>query len=195
MNSKEAIIQKIIDDAEAVARNNIAVAEETAGQILDRAKRDVEKFDLANVGKSEAIYDDALSRSEVVANLDCKKALLNAKKALVDKAFEEAADELAADKKNYLTLIEKMIASCCEDGDEVVVCERDDKIITKKFVADLSKKVGKKISRSNEFGDFKGGVILSGKNYDKNLTLDLELSLIRESIESKIVEILFGSKN
>lgn len=194
MNNKEAIIQKIIDDAEKVAQSNIDEAEKTAAQIFDRAKREVEKYKDDNLTKADDLYADALERSKVVSNLDCKKLLLNAKKATIDKAFQEAVDDIMKDKKGYLSLIEKMISSCAEDGDKVVICKDDEKVITKKFVSDLAEKTGKKISLSKDFGDFKGGVILEGKNYDKNLTLELELSAIRQDTEKKISEILFGNK-
>ena len=194
MNNKEAIIQKILDDAEQVARSNIDEAEKTARQIKERAEREVEKFKQENLTKADDLYADALERSKVVSNLDCKKLLLNAKKATIDKAFAEAVDDIMKDKKGYLSLIEKMISSCAEDGDTVVICKEDEKVITKKFVTDLAAKIGKKVTLSKDFGDFKGGVILEGKNYDKNLTLELELSAIRQETESKISKILFGGK-
>lgn len=192
MNNKDAIIQKIMDDAGKVAEGNIKEAQDTASQIFARAQKEIDKLEAANEGKAEALYQDALSRSAVVANLDCKKLMLNAKKDVVNKVFDEALDMFVADKKEYLALVESMICSCCEDGDEVVICERDGKVITKKFISDVSKKTGKKLTLSENFGDFKGGVLLMGSNYDKNLTLDLEFESVRESIESKIVEILFG---
>lgn len=195
MNNKEAIISKIIDDAEKAAESNIQEAEDTAAQILARAQKEVDKFSDANAGKADALYNEALSRSAVVANLDCKRLLLNAKKQVVAKVFEEAADEIKADKKSYLALVEKMILACCDDKDEVVVCESDDKIFTKKFISDVSKKAGKSLTKSATFGDFKGGVMLVGKNFDKNLTLDLELEEVKQNIESETVEILFGGKN
>ena len=195
MNNKDAIIQKIIDDAGKVAEGNIREAEETASQILARARKEIDRFDAANEGKADALYNDALSRSAVVANLDCKKLMLNAKKDVINKVFDEAAEVISSDKKAYLSLIESMICSCCEDGDEVVICERDAKVITKKFIGDISKKIGKKLTLCATFGEFKGGVLLIGKNYDKNLTLDLELQSVREKTESQIVDILFGGNN
>lgn len=192
MNNKEAIIQKIIDDAGAVVDANIAKANDTANQILSRAQRQVDRFVDSNSGRTDELYNEALKRSEVVANLDVKKLLQGKKKAIIDMAFNDALDAIKADKKTYLALVEGMILSCCEDGDEVIIAQEDDKIITKKLVADIAKKSKKSLKKSDEFGDFKGGVILSGKNYDKNLTLELELSLIKEKIESNIDSILFG---
>ena len=192
MNNKEAIIQKIIDDANTVVNANIAEANDTAGQILARAQRQVDRFIESNSGRTDKLYQEALERSQVVANLDVKKLLQGKKKEIIDMAFDEALDAIKADKKTYLALIEGMILSCCEDGDEVVIAMEDDKVITKKLIADLAKKSKKSLKKSDEFGDFKGGVILSGKNYDKNLTLELELSLIKEKIESNIDSILFG---
>ena len=192
MNNKEAIIQKIIDDAHAVADANIAKANDTANQILSRAQRQVDRFVESNSHRTDELYNEALERSGVVANLDVKKLLQGKKKSIIDMAFDEALDAIKADKKTYLALIEGMILSCCEDGDEVVIAQSDDKVITKKLIADIAKKSKKSLKKSDEFGDFKGGVILSGKNYDKNLTLELELSLIKEKIESNIDGILFG---
>lgn len=195
MNNKEAIIRKIIDDADAVAEANVAKADETANQILARAQKQVDKYVEENSQKADKLYQEALQRGEIVANLDCKKILQSAKKAIIDKAFDEVLDAVVADKKTYLALVQKMILSCCENGDVVVTAKGDDKLITKKLIADLAKKSGKSLKKSDEAGDFKGGVILLGVKYDKNLTLELELSAIREKIESKIDEILFGSKN
>lgn len=192
MNNKEAIIQKIIDDAKAVARANIAEANDTANQILARAKRQIDKFVDSNSGRTDELYQQAVERRQVVANLDVKKLLQGKKKQIIDMAFDEALDAIKADQKTYLALVEKMILFCCEDGDEVVIAKDDDKIITKKLIADLAKKSKKSLKKSDEFGDFKGGVVLSGKNYDKNLTLELELSLIKEKIESNVDLILFG---
>ncbi|MDE5756437.1 MAG: hypothetical protein K2I23_05035, partial [Clostridia bacterium] len=139
MNNKEAIIQKIIDDAKAVADANIAEANDTANQILARAKRQVDRFVENNSDKADELYQQALERSEVVANLDVKKLLQGKKKQIIDMAFDEALDAVKADKKTYLALVEGMILSCCEDGDEVIVAEDDDKVITKKMIADLAK--------------------------------------------------------
>ncbi|MCX4362498.1 MAG: V-type ATP synthase subunit E family protein, partial [Clostridia bacterium] len=191
----EAFIQNIIDAAEAVAAANIGEANDTASQILGRAQRQVDKFIETNAQKADEKYADALKRSQVVSNLDVKKLVQGAKKKVIDKVFEEALEAIKADKKRYLALLEGMILSCCEDGDEVVPAMGEDKLITKKFVSDLSKKSGKSLKKSESEGDFKGGVMLSGKNYDKNLTLELELTLIREKLESKIDAILFGSKD
>lgn len=194
MNNKEAIIQKIIDDANAQAQKNLDEANETAAQIIARAQKQADRYLADNSDKEDMLYNESLQRGEVVAGLDCKKILQGAKKQIIDKAFDEALQAVVDDKKTYLALLQAMILSCCESGDEVIVASGDDKIVTKKLIADLAKKSGKSIKKSEELGDFKGGVILSGEKYDKNLTLELELSLIKEKLESKIEEILFGGK-
>ena len=194
MNNKEAIIQKIIDDAKATAQKNLDEANETAAQIISRAQRQADKYVADNAHKEGELYRESIQRGQVVAGLDCKKIFQGAKKAIIDRAFDEALQAVIDDKKTYLALVQAMILSCCESGDEVIIAKSDDKLITKKLIADLAKKSGKSIKKSEEFGYFKGGVILSGERYDKNLTLELELSLIREKIESKVDEILFGGK-
>ena len=72
------------------------------------------------------------------------------------------------------------------------LAKEDKDIITSDVVAKISKKINKKLSLSNEFGDFDGGVILSGEKFDKNLTFALEFSMLREESEAELAKILFG---
>lgn len=49
-----------------------------------------------------------------------------------------------------------------------------------------------KLTLDKEYAPIKGGVILVGKDYDKNLSLDLEMQTLREECESEIAAVLFG---
>ena len=80
MNNKEAIIQKIIDDANAAAQKNLDEAREKAAQIIGRAQKQADKYVADNAHREEQLYKESLQRGEVVAGLDCKKILQGAKK-------------------------------------------------------------------------------------------------------------------
>ena len=107
-------------------------------------------------------------------------------------AFDRAAEILRADKKKYCDLVGKMIASSAEDGDKVRVSEADKEVLDKAFVESVAKKRKIKITLDKEYAPIKGGVILVGKNYDKNLSLDLELQTLREECEGEVAKVLFG---
>ena len=56
----------------------------------------------------------------------------------------------------------------------------------------VAKKCKIKLTLDKEYAPIKGGVILVGKDYDKNLSLDLEMQTLREECESEIAAVLFG---
>ncbi len=192
MNGKQAIIDKILGDANAKAESIAAAASEKAGEIASQAEKEAQRVIEEEAAKKKAAYDTVIANSAVVANLDCKKALLTAKTLLIGKAFGRAAELLRADKKKYCDLVGKMIASAAEDGDKVRISEQDKDVLTKDFVEKVAKKCKVKLTLDKEYAPITGGVILIGKNYDKNLSLDLELETLREECESEVSGILFG---
>ena len=78
-----------------------------------------------------------------------------------------------------------------EDGDTVIISEIDKTRITQKFIDDMAKKLGIKLTLAKEYGTFNGGVILAGKNSDKNFSFDMELMSIKEECETQIADMLF----
>lgn len=192
MNGKQAIIDKIIGDANAKAALIAEEAKAKCDAIAEKAEKTAADVIAEGEAKKKAAFDTVVANSAVVANLDCKKALLTAKTELVGKAFDRAAEILRADKKKYCDLVGKMIAAAAEDGDKVRVCKEDVDVLTKAFVESVAKKCKKKLTLDKEYAAIIGGVILVGKDYDKNLSLDLELQTMREECEGEIAAVLFG---
>lgn len=192
MNGKQAIIDKIIGDANAKAEQIAAEAKQKADAIAAKAAESAQSVIADGEAKKKAAYDTVISNSAVVANLDCKKALLTAKTELIGEAFDRAVEILRADKKKYCDLVAKMIASVAEDGDKVRVAECDKDVLNKAFVDSVAKKCKVKLTLDKEYAPVKGGVVLIGKNYDKNLSLDLELQTLREECEGEVAAVLFG---
>ncbi len=192
MNGKQAIIDKIIGDATAKAEQIAAEALEKADAIAKKAEETAQGIIAEGESKKKAAFDTVIANSAVVANLDCKKSLLTAKTGLIGDAFGRAAEVLRADKKKYCDLVGKMIALGAEDGDKVRIAEQDKEILTKSFVDSIAKKCKIKLTLDKKYAPIAGGVILVGKNYDKNLSLDLELQTLREECEGEVASVLFG---
>lgn len=189
MSGKEAIIERIIADAQDQANDIVSEAQTAAKDICAAAESKVK----ANRQKAtEKLIEDGeeiLRRRMSVANLDAKKSRLFAKQKLLETVFDEAREAvLALDDEKYLLLIEKLIKGFSAEGETVTIAERDKKRITKKFLDGF----GKKLTLSDSFGDFDGGIMLSKDGYDKNLTLDVLLDESRERVENKVAETLFG---
>lgn len=192
MNSSKVILDKIINDNTAIINENIKKANDTASEIISKAQADADAQVADFKSGLKAEYNEILRRGEVVANLDAKKILMSAKSKAVDNLFQKTLEQLALlDKKKYLAIIENLLKKYAEDGDIVIISSQDKGKITQKFVDDIAKKMGIKLSLAKDFGSFNGGVILAGKNSDKNLSFDMELLQLREECETQISSMLF----
>lgn len=194
MDGQQKIIDKILSDAK-----------HDAGEMLSEALKKAEALVAAKQSEADAEYDlsveearkageEVVRRRLTVADLEVKKLLLSAKKQAVDEAFEESLKKLLAlPKEEYTVLVGSMIASAADDGDVVVISENDKNVLTKAFFDKISAKIGKKLTLSDTFGNFKGGVMLLGKGVDKNLTFESELALFRDEVEPEVAKIMFSN--
>ena len=194
MDGQQKIIDKILSDAK-----------HDAGEMLSEALKKAEALVAAKQAEADAEYDlsveearkageEVVRRRLTVADLEVKKLLLSAKKQAVDEAFEESLKKLLAlPKEEYTALVGSMIASAADDGDVVVISENDKTVLTKAFFDKISAKIGKKLTLSDTFGNFKGGVMLLGKGVDKNLTFESELALLRDEVEPEVAKIMFSN--
>lgn len=189
--AKDAIIKKIISDAELKSQEIVSEATKNSEAKISAAKKKAE--DILNKAKNDSVTlkHDILVRQKTVADLDKRKVLLNAKQEVIDEVFSEALKELVSLKKEeYLDIITRLIKQYSEDGDEIIK-GKGDKHITNEYVENLSKELKKKLSLSKEEGNFNGGIMLSQKGCDKNLTFEALLRLSRDENEYKVAEILF----
>ena len=194
MDGQQKIIDKILSDAT-----------HDAGEMLSEALKKAEALVAAKQSEADAEYDlsveearkageEVVRRRLTVADLEVKKLLLSAKKQAVDEAFGESLKKLLAlPKEEYTALVGSMIASAADDGDVVVISENDKNVLTKAFFDKISAKIGKKLTLSDTFGNFKGGVMLLGKGVDKNLTFESELALLRDEVEPEVAKIMFSN--
>lgn len=192
MNGLDNIIKKIGDDAQAVVDT---IHSETAAHIEainSETEKQCESI-RAEADKQIAARIDEIARSrETVTDLDIKKGLLGMRREIIDSVFKKVADALhALPTEKYLALISGMLSDAAEDGDVVVVSEADKKLVTADFIAKESKRLKKKLTLADEYGDFSGGIILRSQGFDKNLTVEVETEMLREEIETKIAELLF----
>lgn len=194
MDGQQKIIDKILSDAK-----------HDAGEMLSEALKKAEALVAAKQSEADAEYDlsveearkageEVVRRRLTVADLEVKKLLLSAKKQAVDEAFGESLKKLLAlPKEEYTALVGSMIASAADDGDVVVISENDKNVLTKAVFDKISAKIGKKLTLSDTFGNFKGGVMLLGKGVDKNLTFESELALLRDEVEPEVAKIMFSN--
>lgn len=190
--SKEAIVEKIISDAHLKADSIVAEANAKADEIIAKAAEECKEYLYSTKSETDRMVLDVDARSKTVAELDAKKLTLAAKTKVLDVVYERVLENLRnLDEKTYSDLIFAMLDNA-KDGDVVTISRREKDIVTEASLAEFAKKKGIKLTLSDKFGDFDGGLILSEDGVDKNFTFEVEVALLKEQTEAKTAKEIFG---
>ena len=192
MSKEEAIVSKILRDADEKAEAILKDAHDKAGEMIAIANADGRDRRREAETQASLKIPELKRRSASVAELEVKKLALAARQEILGETFDKTLDKLCALPDNeYLSLIESMIKAVASDGDVVVISSRDEKRITAAFIAKIAKEKGISLKLSSSFGDFKGGVVLESAGCDKNMSFEVELASLRETLEPKVSAKLF----
>ncbi len=191
MEGKDAIIAKIISDAEKKAAENVYIAEEYAATVKEQAKTWAEEYSAAQEKALKTETEEIIARRKIVAGLDVRKNTLKTKQDILDEIYNRAEQKLCElNKKQYLSLILAKIDEYADDGDEVLLsC---DGVVSEKDITESEVAKSKKLTVSKKQGKFKGGVMLVGKICDKNLTFHEIILAEKENNSSLLAKKLFG---
>lgn len=191
MEGKEAIIAKIISDAEKKAQENLRLAEEYALSVREQADFWAKEYSSAQEKTLKAETEDIIARKKIVAGLDVRKNILKTKQDILDEIYTRAEQKLCkVDKKTYLKLVLDRIEAFADEGDEVVLsC---DGVISESDITESEVAKRKKITVYKKQGNFKGGVMLIGKICDKNLTFHEIILAEKEKNAPLTAKKLFG---
>ena len=191
MSGTESIIKKILQDAHDKAKCILETAEYERGLALSSAKDWVDDYLKKERENLKKECKDVVDRRLTLAQLDGRKLLLQTKQKLIEEVFSVALNTLKKlPKKEYFVLVMKNIEKHAETGDTIVLSH--DGVLTEKDFSDKSVIKEKSLIISGERGDFDGGVLLVGKNCDKDLSFKSLLDEKRESVILSITESLFG---
>lgn len=196
MDGKEAIINGITEKAEREAAALVASAQAERDELLAQVKAEEERKRESALESARASAQSVLSRRETICNLESRKSALAAKQQVIDAAFGESVKKILNMTDHiYREFIGGLIEKYAEDGDRVIVAERDAKRLHAEWLQETAGKCKKHITLAEEHHDGKGGIILCGKECDKNLTLETMLKSLRESSLSAVAKRLFGAEN
>lgn len=191
--SKEAIIDKIIGDAQAKADSFIADAKEKADEILSLSAEQCKAYLATSQTETYRMCEDVEARAKTVADLDARKLQLGAKSQILNRVFERALEKLKdLDGDRAKELLFAMLDKVAEDGDVVTVCESEKDLLTKDEISAFAEQKGITLTLADEYGNFDGGLILTGKGVDKNLTYNVEIDALRDEVETEIAKEIFG---
>lgn len=181
MVGKQKLIDEILSSAKktATAMVDEATAEQTEALAALRAQLDAAQAESLKL--SDKAADDRYAGQVKLGDLEAGKELLRAKQRCVAAVYDGVREKiLSAPDAEYLALLQKLVVSVCEDGDEVIAAKSDGKRVTAAWVKKVSAAAKKKLTLSKEQGDFAGGVILRNARYDRDLSVDEIVEELKE---------------
>lgn len=189
--SEQAIVERIISDAEEEARQIISDAEEKAKATIAEANVRVERNKQGTEAEVKAKAQSIFDGKAATARLDGAKILLGEKRGVIDALYSRALEKLLGlGETETLSLCTRLLTEYAEEGDELVFAEN---FRYEKSVAALPIVKEKKLKISKEHAAIDGGMILSGKNSDKNLSYGAILAMDREEQQARIASVIFDS--
>ncbi len=195
MDGKEAIIAEIIEKAEKSAEALIADANAERDEILKKVESEESARKQTALDSAREAAEAVISRRATLSGLETRKAELAAKQNLINAAFEEAAKKILNMTDHiYREFIGEFVVKYADDGDKIIIAERDEKRLHAEWLDSLCRKTGKSLSFSEDKHKGKGGIILSGKLSDKNFTLETMMGRLRENCLTDVAKKLFKGK-
>lgn len=181
-------------------------ADGEAAAILRDGQERADRLRAEYEARAEAEAADILSRGERAARereegldaltrLECRKAALAAKQALVDRAFDLARQRLLSlPQEEYAALLAGLAARASSTGwEELILSPADRARVGKAVVSAANRAVpGGHLTLSEQTRPISGGFILRGGGVEVNCAFDALLQLRREELAGAAAEALFG---
>lgn len=186
---REAIVERILSDANAEAAAIVREAEERAASVVAAAAARAEQGRRESEAEAKKKAADILERRASAARLDSAKLLLAEKRRVLDGIYAAALERLKAlDKEDCLALAERLLTEYAEEGDEIVFAAGYPHVAA---VALLPVVAERDLSVSPVSADIDGGFLLRGKTSDKDLSYGALLAADREAHQSALAAELF----
>ncbi|OOV57678.1 V-type ATP synthase subunit E [Clostridium botulinum D/C] len=198
MSNIENLTSKIIENAKSTAKNLIDKAKEKETNIISKKVNMAEKE--KNIILSKAKDESGIKKQRIIsnANLQARDMKLSAKIEVLDEVFNASIQELnRMTTSEMINFIRNSILSSEIDGDEEIIIDSSNLVITPQFVEELNKelkskgKIGK-LKLSSENRNIGGGYILAKNGIEINNTFDFLVKSLRDDIESEVAKVLFS---
>lgn len=196
-NLQNRITKDYEDRAKQIEKDAKAKADETLRQAKNKAEEIMSNMKV----KAERDGKERKERLMARAELDARNELLFAKQEAIDNVLGHVADRITQmGDKDYHEFIQKLLLISVETGEEEIVFSEKDKAridsailteINSKLVAMGKKGMLKISSTTREIG---AGFILVHGGLEINCSMDSQIRLLRDNLESEISNLLFEGR-
>jgi V/A-type H+-transporting ATPase subunit E len=187
--SKQDIVERILFDANTAAEELVAAARKRAEAIEAEANARAEAMRSETEAQVVEYDKDVKEKRKAAARLESAKILLAEKRKVLDYLYVEALRRLKTlSKEDMLALMERLLETYAEEGDEIVFAEgfayvQD--VLTFPVITD------KKLTVSKQAAEIEGGFLLRGVASDKDLSFEALIAQDKEEHLSEIAAEIF----
>jgi len=187
--SVEKLTERILADATAEAESIVAEAQTKADKIIAEANAKAEALRVETEAEVAEKRKSILEKRAAAARLDSAKILLAEKRKVIDAIYGEALDRLLKlPKEDCIRLIASLLTKYADEGDEIFFAQSFSYADEIKALPVITEK-GLKISE--ERLPISGGIRLTGRLCDKDLSFEAILHADREVNQAEIAVELF----
>ncbi len=193
----DAISQKILDDARAAAAHTLADAHERAQDMRKKTEAALAQKRAASERKIAEDCDLQRSRMLRMAELDQKKALLGAKREVIEQVFDTAlAGMRNMPLEQRRAYNKKLLLSVAQGGEAVAFEAGDEALFDAAFFSDVNAELLKKgrvpVRLWPERHATGGGFALISAGAVTNCSYEAVLGQSKPGLEAEVAKLLFG---
>ena len=193
--SLESIVEKIRSDGRAEAEKLLAAGRRKADEIENSAKENAEKLRRETEADVQKRAESIAERYAATARLDVKKIRLAARKKAVESVYAQAKKQLCLlNEEETLRLFNRLLCAYAEEGDKVIFADNFAYEKSVKLLPVFTQKKLSVVSAAQKSVSIDGGMYLTGKTSDKDLSFDALLKADAEENESNVASAIFGAK-
>ena len=195
MNGIERITQRMEDDAQREIDEILSAAQAQAAEITQSCQAQAEREAREIVDRGRRNADGREQRLASVAQLEARKMELAAKQEMLDRAFDQALEELCnLPEGEYVSLLANLAVKASSNGREAVILSKKDRTRYGKQVVTQANERLKDghLTLSEQTRNIKGGLILADGDVEVNCTFETLVRLQRGTLEREVAKVLFG---
>ena len=192
--SIEKITSKITGEAEAVRAQLLAEAQAECDAILARAEKQAEELIRKEEARGLSEKEKIVSRKKSVADIDCRKLILQKKQELIGQSFEKAVRALISMEEDaYLALLTALGKKTGLKEGLLIFNPKEKDSIGQKVADRLNEAIEDGNFRlAEETGNLRGGYLLqSGKVYINN-SMEALVEEYRDDLSADVYTMLFS---
>jgi V/A-type H+-transporting ATPase subunit E len=180
-------------EAEAESKQTLADAEKKRDAILADARERALQLSKSEEARGLVEKEKMISRRKSVADIDCRKVILDQKQKLISQCFDEAVNAIVSmDEDRYLGLMIAMGKATGQKGGALIFNQKDQQTIGPRVAAALNESQEKAMFFvSEETRNMKGGYLLQVDKIYINNTIEALVEEQKDRLSFEVAKMLF----